>query len=177
MASAFRSVSPSRTPTAVSSAAASVTRVRYCHHPAFDEEFFRQLTAEELVTRIVKGYRKQEWVKRRERNEALDTAVGNRAAASMFGIDRFGEKQWAELEAQIADRVRPPAAAVPAPDPPAIPPPPQPVVVMEQKTERSGGDGAAQRTGWPREPPRMPKSVRICFTCELAAAIWSAIIR
>ena len=127
-------------PTAAALAKGEVFPPGYCHHPAFDEEFFRQLTAEELITRIVKGYRKQEWVKRRERNEALDTAVGNRAAASMFGIDRFGDKQWADLEAQIADRARP-AATVPAPDEQVSPPPPPPVVVIEKAEERRGGDG------------------------------------
>jgi phage terminase large subunit GpA-like protein len=56
-----------------------------------DEEFFRQLTAEQLVTRVVKGYRKQEWVKSRERNHDLDCSNYPRAAASVFGVDRFSE--------------------------------------------------------------------------------------
>ncbi len=34
----------------------------------------------------------------RERNEALDTWLYARAAASHFGIDRFTEKQWQDLE-------------------------------------------------------------------------------
>ncbi|MFL6351962.1 MAG: terminase gpA endonuclease subunit [Bryobacteraceae bacterium] len=37
---------------------------------------------EQLITRIVKGYRKSEWQKARERNQALDARVYARAAAS-----------------------------------------------------------------------------------------------
>lgn len=73
------------------------------------EEFFRQLTAEQLVPKLVKGYRRLEWVKVRERNEALDTRVYARAAAAQYGIDRFGERHWKALEAQIrssADTIR-----------------------------------------------------------------------
>jgi 16S rRNA G966 N2-methylase RsmD len=35
----------------------------YGHFPQLGEEFFRQLTAEQLITRIVKGYPKSEWQK------------------------------------------------------------------------------------------------------------------
>jgi hypothetical protein len=42
-------------------------------------------------------YRKPEWQKTRERNEALDTRIYARAAASQFGIDRFQEQHWAAL--------------------------------------------------------------------------------
>lgn len=40
-----------------------------------------------------------EWVKDRERNEALDVRVYNRAAAAIIGIDRFTEKDWARFQA------------------------------------------------------------------------------
>src|SRR5688572_26699813 len=30
----------------------------YCHFPKYSEEYFKQLTAEQLVTRFVRGYRK-----------------------------------------------------------------------------------------------------------------------
>lgn len=78
----------------------------YCHFSeAVGEEFFRQLTAEELVTRVIKGRgfaRKSQWLKSRDRNEALDTRNYARAAASVFGIDRANEAQWQQLEASIA---------------------------------------------------------------------------
>jgi len=74
----------------------------YCHFPQIGDEFFRQLTAEQLVTRVTKGgYRKQEWKKIRERNEALDTRIYARAAAIVLGIERFGEKRWAQLREQV----------------------------------------------------------------------------
>jgi phage terminase large subunit GpA-like protein len=41
-----------------------------------------------VITKLVKTYRKTEWEKMRARNEALDTRIYARAAASQFGIDR-----------------------------------------------------------------------------------------
>jgi phage terminase large subunit GpA-like protein len=73
----------------------------FCHFYQENEEFFRQLTAEQLVAREVKGYKKHEWTKTRDRNEALDTRVYALAAAVQFGMDRFQEKHWAALEAQF----------------------------------------------------------------------------
>lgn len=45
------------------------------NHPAFDEEFFAQLTAEKMVTKARGGRPFTEWVKSRPRNEALDCAL------------------------------------------------------------------------------------------------------
>jgi phage terminase large subunit GpA-like protein len=65
----------------------------FCHFPEYDEEYFKQLTAEKVVTkRNRKGYTAQEWVKERERNEALDARIYARAAASLAGLDRMKEK-------------------------------------------------------------------------------------
>jgi phage terminase large subunit GpA-like protein len=36
----------------------------YCHFPKYQEEYFKQLTAEQLVTRVVKGYRRTECKRR-----------------------------------------------------------------------------------------------------------------
>jgi phage terminase large subunit GpA-like protein len=69
----------------------------YCHFPKYHEEFFKQLTAEQLVTRVIKGYRKQEWQKVRDRNEALDCRIYARAAAAICGIDRFTDQDWQNL--------------------------------------------------------------------------------
>jgi phage terminase large subunit GpA-like protein len=60
-------------------------------------EYFKQLTAEQLVTRIVKGYPKRIWQKIRDRNEALDCRVYARAAAIALGIDRWSENKWEQL--------------------------------------------------------------------------------
>ena len=92
----------------------------YCHFPQLPEEFFKQLTAEQLVPKVVKGYRKLEWVKTRERNEALDTYVLCRAAATQFGMDRFGERHWKALEEQFGSASREP---VEQSEPPALPKP------------------------------------------------------
>jgi phage terminase large subunit GpA-like protein len=74
----------------------------YCHFPQYAEEFFKQLTAERLITRIVKGYPKVSWEKEPgKRNEALDCRVYARAAAAIYGIDRFGEQQWKRLEEPV----------------------------------------------------------------------------
>ncbi len=54
--------------------------IHYPDDPIFDEEFFAQLTAEKLVTRVRAGRPFGEWVKERPRNEALD--CGNYALAT-----------------------------------------------------------------------------------------------
>ncbi|MDR2068132.1 MAG: phage terminase large subunit family protein [Holosporaceae bacterium] len=69
----------------------------YMHFPEYNTEYFKQLTAEQLVTRIVKGYPKREWQKTRDRNEALDCRVYARAAAIALGIDRWSESKWEQL--------------------------------------------------------------------------------
>jgi phage terminase large subunit GpA-like protein len=89
----------------------------YCHICQMPEELFKQLTAEQLVAKVVKGYRKLEWVKTRERNEALDTYVLCRAAAAQFGMDRFSERHWKALEDQIGVCIRQKADDLPAPVP------------------------------------------------------------
>lgn len=55
----------------------------YCHFPIspeYDEEFFKQLTAEERRKTYRKGFASFEWVKVRKRNEAFDLACYNTAA-------------------------------------------------------------------------------------------------
>ena len=73
----------------------------------YSEEYFKQITAEQLVTKIVKGYRKHEWQKMRERNEALDCRVYARAAAARVGLDRFQDKHWASVAEKLGLPVRP----------------------------------------------------------------------
>lgn len=76
----------------------------YCHFPEdLNEEFFKQLTAEQLIRRVHRGFAKFEWQNTRpgQRNEALDTRVYARAAATHRGIDRMGDAQWDELSQSI----------------------------------------------------------------------------
>jgi phage terminase large subunit GpA-like protein len=50
----------------------------FCHFPLapeWDEEWFKQLTAEKRVLRVVRGTPKYEWIKTRPRNEVLDCRV------------------------------------------------------------------------------------------------------
>jgi len=57
----------------------------YCHFPDhYPDEYFKQLTSEELVTRYVRGVTKRVWKKKRPRNEALDLRVYNLAALNIL---------------------------------------------------------------------------------------------
>ena len=60
----------------------------YCHFPLDrNDEYFRMLTAEEIVTRFHKGFRKREWRKTRARNEALDCRVYAIAAVAILNTN------------------------------------------------------------------------------------------
>lgn len=76
-------------------------------------EWFKQLTAEKLVARKNKrtGFSKSEWVKDRDRNEALDCRVYARAVAWLMGVDRWDDKRWDDLEAQVNPTQHEPAPA------------------------------------------------------------------
>jgi phage terminase large subunit GpA-like protein len=92
----------------------------YCHFPKYGAEYFKQITAEQLVTRMVKGYKRGEWQKTRERNEALDCRVYARAAAAICGMDRFTDETWQTLEqhlAALAEQARQGNPAIPPPKP------------------------------------------------------------
>jgi phage terminase large subunit GpA-like protein len=78
----------------------------FMHFPEYNTEYFKQLAAEQLVTRVVKGYPKREWQKTRDRNEALDCRVYARAAAIAVGIDRWSESKWEQLAGHaVAEKV------------------------------------------------------------------------
>lgn len=72
----------------------------YCHFPEYDEEAFKQLTAEEQVVRIVRGYRRPIWQKTRERNERLDCRNYARAASILCGLDRITDEHWQEMASE-----------------------------------------------------------------------------
>ena len=59
----------------------------YCHFPSRDDEYFKQLTAERLVIRYVRGHAKRVWTKIRNRNEALDVRCYALAAYSILGVN------------------------------------------------------------------------------------------
>lgn len=72
----------------------------FCHFPdEYSEEHFKRLTAEELQTTFVRGFKRHAWVKsNNERNEQLDCRVYARGAAAMVGLDRFKDQHWTRLE-------------------------------------------------------------------------------
>lgn len=67
----------------------------YCLWPyEYEDEYFRQLTAERMVLGYSKGYENWTWEKHRPRNEALDCRVYARAAAAACGVDSMTDDKW-----------------------------------------------------------------------------------
>ena len=100
----------------------------YCHLPPHKAEHLKQPCAEQRVTRLVRGYPRREWVKLRERNEALDRRVYARTAAAL-GLERWTPARWREAArqrgvAEVGATPDEPGAARPAPA--AHPAPPAP---------------------------------------------------
>lgn len=92
----------------------------YVHFPTgVDEEFFKQLTAENLVTRQDRrGFSRYEWVKIRDRNETLDCRVYARAAAYALGADFWPSHRWDRAE-QAAENMEGRTDVPPHPKPAA----------------------------------------------------------
>jgi phage terminase large subunit GpA-like protein len=91
----------------------------YCHFPEYGEDFFKQLTAEQLVPRVKRtGFVALEWqlIAGRE-NHFLDCRILARAAASLSGLDRLARAAHA--------RSAPTPAPLASSKPPAAPPPPK----------------------------------------------------
>jgi len=87
----------------------------YCHFPINrDEEYFRQLTAEEQITKFNRGAPYLAWQKIYARNEALDCRVYNMAALQIANLD---------LQLLAAEMKQP------------ADPPPQKADVKEEKSE------------------------------------------
>lgn len=69
----------------------------YCHFSTgCDENYFKQLTAESLVTHQRNGREITEWMVSGE-NHFLDCRVYNMAAAERLGISRFSVEKWKAL--------------------------------------------------------------------------------
>jgi phage terminase large subunit GpA-like protein len=88
----------------------------YCHFPEHPEEFFRQLTAEHLVTvRKRSGGTSLEWhVLPNRENHWLDARNYARAAAAMQGLDRMAPRARGKVVG-APPPARPTAAAPEAP--------------------------------------------------------------
>lgn len=92
----------------------------YVRYPEYGEEWFRQITAEQLTaTKTRRGYVKLEWsIVAGRQNHALDCRVYARAAASLAGLDRMNESDWTKRE-QFLGVDTAAAAAARAPGAPA----------------------------------------------------------
>jgi len=74
-----------------------------------DDEYFRQLTAEKIVTKYHRGFKKRIYEKVRPRNEALDTMVYSLSAYAIIGINvnAFADKLGSKPEKTSNDVARP----------------------------------------------------------------------
>lgn len=96
----------------------SIASAGFCHFPQYGEEFFKQLTSEQLVTKKSRrGYITLHWEQIPGRqNHVLDCRVYARAAAAVAGVDRFRDSDWSRLE----DSIGMPRAAQPPPPGPVV---------------------------------------------------------
>jgi len=81
----------------------------FCHFPEYDDDYFRQLTAEHLVSRKNRrGFVSLEWelIPGRE-NHVLDCRVYARAAAAVIGLDRWRETDWTAHERALSPNAPP----------------------------------------------------------------------
>ncbi len=118
----------------------------WVHLPVgLDVEQVKQLVAEQLVTvKTRSGFSRQEWRPVRPRNEQLDMRVYARAALSVMGSDRYGERFW-QAQARDLDLVEPepiPAALPASPgvgphDPIKLPPTSVPAVTVHNQPKRN----------------------------------------
>jgi phage terminase large subunit GpA-like protein len=131
----------------------------YMHFaPQLSSEFFNQLTAEGRVLQRTATGEVYRWVKRRQRNEALDCTVYAIFAAHLVDVHRFTERMWQRLQ----DAVQPPrdlfapaeeaaewAEASPvhtsAPPPPPAQEPQPSTPAAAPAPARSAADAARQR--------------------------------
>jgi phage terminase large subunit GpA-like protein len=108
-----------------------------CHYPEYAEEYFKQLTAEKRVIKLHKGFPRASWEKDPTRsNEALDCRVYARAAASIYGLDRFTDRQWQQMELALGKAPLYTPRPAEQPEDESAPPPPaprQPSTAIEQR--------------------------------------------
>ena len=79
----------------------------YPHFPEWDEEYFKQITAEVRIrSEDKRGWEKYVWERVRKDNHLLDCRIYARAGSVILGIDRMDDEAWEERE--LALRVREP---------------------------------------------------------------------
>jgi phage terminase large subunit GpA-like protein len=124
----------------------------FCHFPQHDESFFRELTSEQLIARNTRsGFQRLQWeLIPGRRNEALDARIYARAAAAVYGLDRFSESDWRALEKAVGQTTPTPVSVPPptisARDVPPVTAPvtPKPIQAPAPRTPWLGD----RRRGW-----------------------------
>lgn len=126
-----------------------------CHFgEGLPEDYFEQVTAETIETKVVNGYPRREWRPIKSRpNHYLDCRVYAHAGAEKLMLDSLTEAQWSELRAKRyaepvgqADLFAQPLAAEAAAAPPpasdanAVRAPASPAAGREGDWINSGGD-------------------------------------
>ena len=93
----------------------------YCHFPEDrDEDWYRQLTAETLVTRYVKGFPVREWHKVRDRNEALDCRVYALAALKIASPSMKRAEERLMRDAEAVEQAREQRSRAQPTEPPPV---------------------------------------------------------
>lgn len=119
----------------------------WCHFPEHGEEYFKQLTGEQLVAVTnSRGFVSLEWRPMPGRqNHRLDCRVYARAAASALGLDRAPPPPTPSAKPTAPARALPSVSPAPADEPP--PPPDRAPRPSPSSSWTGGGRGRSRRRG------------------------------
>jgi phage terminase large subunit GpA-like protein len=137
----------------------------FCHFPKEDDwnaDYFKQLTAERLVTRYVKGAPVREWHKNeRDRNERLDCRVYAYAAMKLMqpAFKRIAERMG--IAERLAERMRPAAS-----DSPQDAVPKEDAMKMRKRTPPPAPANDNARPAWDKPPPARQENPQEATTAE-----------
>jgi phage terminase large subunit GpA-like protein len=121
----------------------------FVRYPEYPEEWFRQITAEQLIAhKNRRGYIRLEWeVIKGRQNHALDCRVYARAAAALAGVDRTNDRDWEAREKFLG--VLPPPPPPPVPLRPGLVPRPAPAASPGPPPTKPGRPSwVPSRPGW-----------------------------
>jgi phage terminase large subunit GpA-like protein len=119
----------------------------YCHFTKdHDEEFFRQLTAEAFVQKMVNGKLREEWVPTRRDNHFLDCRIYAMAMAELLNLSKMTREGWSRLRAKLMPL--PPADLFSTAVPPAEPPVEAGPMALAGKATEDEKKLRSARKGW-----------------------------
>jgi phage terminase large subunit GpA-like protein len=75
--------------------------IGWSHFPQYDENYFKGLTSEQLVLKVIGTRQKYVWEKYFDRNEPLDCRIYARCALSSVGVERWQERDWLAVQGQL----------------------------------------------------------------------------